>query len=78
MAFPPTILTITYLTYSNANPAVITTATAVLNIPANSNVSDYIQAIVQRGFFTTQNTAANQPSTQTYIPPGMIASVVAS
>jgi len=31
----PTQITVTYLTYSNANPAVITTATATIPIPSS-------------------------------------------
>jgi hypothetical protein len=66
MAYPYTTLTISYGSSS----------TATLNLPANSNVSDYVSSIFKNfGFWIQQD--GPTPATQTFVPASAITSIVA-
>jgi len=45
-------VTLTYRTYSNATPTVITTATATVNVPAGITADQHVKNIFVGGVFT--------------------------
>ena len=84
----PTQLTVTYLVYSGANPAVITTATAVIPVPASLQTLDSGQtAGSQTGFQALETllsniakrkgvTFADSSGVQNFVPLNMIVKIL--
>ena len=83
-------ITVTYLTYSNANPTVITTATAVIPVPAAlANLDSGQSASGQTGFagfdtlltgITNRNgvTFTDSTGTVNFVPLAQIVKIVAA
>jgi hypothetical protein len=67
MAYPPTQVVISYGASSSAT----------LNIPAGVSYSDFVQAIMLRGFWFPQPKDAPASQTQTFTPASEITSIVA-
>jgi hypothetical protein len=84
MAYPPTQLTVTYLSgYTAGSGSPSATATATLTIPRGypneAAFSDYVRDIQRAGgFWTPQNPVQNQGQSPTFIPWSQIVQLLAS